>query len=598
MAKKKHISAVISLKDNFSAGLRGIKREQKSFQKEVNQTRKAIDSFNKKKMNARLNATQAHKAFAKLKKDARYIEARKKLVQAVVLKDQATEKLKKIQSTMKNIGNSVAKPVVAAKDKATSVVKGLGSKLAMLTKGVAIPLTIIAAGAGMALSSGMALEQQQISMNHFMGVGNQGKSGAEVKSMSDKYLNDLRNNANATPFETGEVIQAGTRALQIAGGNSKDAMGLVKLAEDMAALNPTKTVGDAMEALADMDMGEYARLTEFGVKGSKEKGDTPESIQKELEKMYTGGAEKLSTSGAGLLSTITGKLKSNISDMGIAMLEPLKPLMTDIISFVEASTPGMLALGEAISGGLATGIGWIKEQMPALAPLFSSAFTTIQSVISTVVPIVGQAFQALSPIFQALLPVGIAVFDGIKNAVQVVAPIVSNCITTLTPVFKNVGSALKSLGTIFASVFNGIMNIVEKTYNFVKPLIDGIGGVVSGVSGAISNGLGWIADKVSGKKKNATGTKYFSGGVSLVGEFGPELVQMPSGSKVYTNTETNSILNSKGRSNASTGANMSSFSVTIAKLAETIIVREDADIDKIANAIVNKIDQRRAAYGG
>ena len=53
--------------------------------------------------------------------------------------------------------------------------------------------------------------------------------------MSADYLKSLRNNANATPFETREVIAAGTRALQIAGGNTKEAMGMVKLAEDMAA---------------------------------------------------------------------------------------------------------------------------------------------------------------------------------------------------------------------------------------------------------------------------------------------------------------------------------------------------------------------------
>ena len=69
MAKKKHISAVISLKDNMSATLRGIKREQNSFRKEVNATRKAMESINKKKMTARLNATQANKAFNKLKKN-------------------------------------------------------------------------------------------------------------------------------------------------------------------------------------------------------------------------------------------------------------------------------------------------------------------------------------------------------------------------------------------------------------------------------------------------------------------------------------------------------------------------------------------------
>ena len=73
MAKKKHISAVISLKDNFSAGLRGVRREQSSFRKEVAQTRKAMDALNRKKMTARLNATQANKAFNALKKNTKYI---------------------------------------------------------------------------------------------------------------------------------------------------------------------------------------------------------------------------------------------------------------------------------------------------------------------------------------------------------------------------------------------------------------------------------------------------------------------------------------------------------------------------------------------
>ena len=235
MAKKKHISAVISLKDNFSAGLRGVRREQSSFRREVAQTRKAMDALNRKKMTARLNATQANKAFNALKKNTKYIEAKKKLVQIVVAKDMAIDKLKKIQSTMKSIGKAVAKPIVMAKDKATSIIKGIGSKIKALAKGVAVPLSIATAGVGMALKGGMDLEKQEISMRHFMGVGNAGKSSKELDAMSAQYLKELRDNANATPFETGEVIAAGTRALQIAGGNTKEAMGMVKLAEDMAA---------------------------------------------------------------------------------------------------------------------------------------------------------------------------------------------------------------------------------------------------------------------------------------------------------------------------------------------------------------------------
>lgn len=594
MAKKKHISAVISLKDNFSAGLRGVRREQNSFRKEVAQTRKAMDALNKKKMNVRLNATQANKAFNALKKNTKYIEAKKKLVQVVVAKDMAMAKLKKIQSTMKSLGKAVAKPIVMAKDKATSMIKGISSKLGALAKGIAIPLTIATAGAGAAIKGGMELEQQQISMRHFMGVGNAGKSDKELDAMSAKYLKDLRNNANVTPFETGEVISAGTRALQIAGGNTKEAMNMVTLAEDMAALNPGKTVGDAMEAIADMNIGEMARLTEFGVKASSK--DDPKEVQKQLETMYAGGAGKLADSGSGLLSTITGKLKSNMADIGQSMLEPLKPVMSNVIGFIDQVTPKMLEFGTKIGEGLGKGITWITENMPTIQPIFSNIFSAIQTVVTTVTPIIGQALVALGPVFTGLLSVAGVAMKGISGVVQAVAPIVSSLINALKPVFKNVGSALENMGKIFKSVFDGIKSVVEKAYNFVKPLIDGIGNAVSGISGAVSSGLGWIASKVG---KNATGTKYWRGGLSVVGEHGPELVQMPSGSKVYTNTETNSILNSdkQGRQSTNTGTTVDS-SITIAKIADTIVVREESDIDKIANAIVSKLQQRRVAFGG
>lgn len=593
MARRRHISAVISLKDNMSATMRGIRREQTQFQREVRKTRAEIQRASRERLRIRMDATPAHRAIQSLR--TKLAPLRKKLVTAVVMKDLASEKLNRIKSNLKAVGKFVAKPLIMAKDKATSVIKKIGGGLKSLAKGLAIPVTIATAAVGATLKGGMDLEKQQISMRHFMGVGNKGKSNAELDKMSSSYLNDLRNNANATPFETGEVISAGTRALQIAGGNTKDAMGMVKLAEDMAALNPGKTVGDAMEALADMNIGEMARLTEFGVKASSK--DDPKSVQKKLETMYQGGAEKLATSGAGLWSTIMGKLKSNMADIGLGMLEPLKPVMSDVISFIDQATPGMLALGQAITSGLATGIGWIQEQMPTLAPIFQTAFATLQTVVSTVVPIVGQAIQALAPVFQALLPIAQSVFSGIQTAVQVAAPIVTQLISVLSPTFANVGSALSSLGTIFSSVFTGIMNVVQNAYNFIKPLIDGIGSVVSGVSGAISSGLGWVASKVGGKKKNATGTKYFSGGVSLVGEHGPELVEMPTGSKVHTNRETRNML-SPTQVPVSQGTNTPNIQINIPKLADSIIIREDSDIDRIAREIVSRIMEARFNFGG
>ncbi|MFQ8731174.1 MAG: hypothetical protein ACLSAC_12385 [Enterocloster bolteae] len=117
----------------------------------------------------------------------------------------------------------------------------------------------------------MQLEQQQISIEHFVGATNKELSQADVKAQSQSYIQQLRENANATPFETGEVIQAGSRAISLAGGSTTDAMNLVTLAEDMAAASGgTASIMDAIEALGDLKVGETERLKSFGFKVSAE----------------------------------------------------------------------------------------------------------------------------------------------------------------------------------------------------------------------------------------------------------------------------------------------------------------------------------------
>ena len=343
-------------------------------------------------------------------------------------------------------------------------------------------------------------------------------------------------------------------------------------------------------------MGEYARLTEFNIKATKENGDTPQSVKKQLEEMYAGGADKLSSTSGGLFSTIKGSLTGAWADAGLKTNEKVKPVMQEIIKGIESMQPTFEALQIGLANGVGRAITWIKEQLPTIQPIFSNIFNAVKTTATTVVPIIGQALVALGPVFTGILSIASFTMQGIAGVVKAVGPVVGNIINALKPVFKNVGSSLESMGKIFKSVFDGIKNVVEKAYNFVKPLIDGIGNAVSGISGAVSSGLGWIANKIGG---NATGTKYWRGGLSVVGEHGPELVQMPSGSKVYTNTETNSILNSdkQGRQSTNTGTTVDS-SITIAKIADTIVVREESDIDKIANAIVSKLQQRRVAFGG
>ena len=80
----------------------------------------------------------------------------------------------------------------------------------------------------------------------------------------------------------------------------------------------------------------------------------------------------------------------------------------------------------------------------------------------------------------------------------------------------------------------------------------------------------------------AKGTDNWQGGIVQISEKGGEIVDLPSGSRVYPHDKSVQIARQEAKKN---------ISVTIAKLADSIVIREESDIDKIAEAIVRKIEQ-------
>lgn len=572
---KKYISAVISLKDNMSGTMREIRREQKQFQRELKKTKGELRRAAKEKYTARLDATKAHKKLKDLRKD--FKQKRTRIVNVVAKTQLAKEKLDKIKNTTKAVGRMSVKPIVALKDKASTMIGAIKSKLSAFRA----PITIAVTALVTSVKSAMDLEKQQISVSHFMGVNNKDKSAAQISKMSASYTQQLRKNANATPFTTDEVMKAGTRALQISKGSTKEAMKTLKLAEDMAALNPGKTVSDAMEALADADMGEMERLKEFGYKGSST--DDPKKTREELSKMYSGGSAKLAQSGAGAFSTMIGNLQTGLAEMGTGILQSLVPAMTGITGMLQGALPTFTAIGNAIGQGIGGAVSFLSSQMPVLQPIFQEVWQSVSSIIQTTAPIIGQAIKALWPVFSGLLSVASVALNGISQVVSVVAPYVKSAISAISPSLKNVGSVLTTVGNTFKRVFTSIMNIVKKAYNFVKPLIDGIGNALSSVTGFISGG---VSRFLGG---NATGTKYWSGGLSVVGEHGPELVQMPSGSKVFTNRESRAMVNRAMPTPVSSGNGQNIINITIQKMAENIQIANNMDINDIVAQFVEML---------
>lgn len=364
---------------------------------------------------------------------------------------------------------------------ASSMFSALGRKAIKLGIGAAA-----VAGAKTLWDAGTELEKQKISMTHFLG-------GDRAKS--DRYLSALRKEANATPFGTGEVIQAGTRAIQITDGDTKGALSLVRIAEDMAALTPGKTISDAMEALADMRMGEMERMKEFGFKGSKELFDAAggdilkmkSATGKTLKELFEGGASKLSKSAGGKWSTVRGNIQSGIADAGLKFLDKLAPALSKLVP--------------------------ISEKIGAELP---------------------RAFDKLSPVLDIVGAVGKNV---LIPAFTLVGGVTKNL---LLPALNLVGNVAKVTVVPILNTLGGALNGVVGAVNWFGEVI---GSVVDKISGAIGFLSGDKSSEYPGRKyvhnprlrvgSNASGTLSWGGGLTRINELGSEIIDLPQGSRIY-----------------------------------------------------------------
>ncbi len=448
-----------------------------------------------------------------------------------------TKSFNTVRDRLKNIADSVkakipinisSERIDAATDhfkKFTSSIGGAVTKTVALgaALGVVGAATAAIGFAGTAVGLGSQLQQQQISMRHFIGVSNAGMDSAALDKMTSDYMEQLQKNANYTPFSQGEVMEAGTRALSVADGDTKKAMEFVKLAEDMAALNPGKTVMDAMEALADANVGEMERLKEFGFKMSADDfkaagGDLfamTDSKGRSLQGFYAGGAEKLSTSGAGLWSTITGNLESGVQQGGLKMLEALMPALQMAIPLSDQLADTFAQMGASI-GGIITWLingftqaggvidycrgivaqltplfnqisAWAIANLPIIQSGFAKIWAAIDPIIATVITLIGIFWQMFEAAWPILSKIGGFIADFMIIAIQ------------------NLCAVIQGIAGAFQWVFNIVQPILQGILDLITPIVQGLRDIMN-------NGGAWLAEKIGAKLDTSTPEPMSSGG--------------------------------------------------------------------------------------
>ena len=177
------------------------------------------------------------------------------------------------------------------------------------------------------------------------------------------------------------------------------------------------------------------------------------------------------------------------------------------------------------------------------------------------------------------------------NPILLVIGLLAGLVLGLIALYHHSETARNIMNNLWNGIKNGatkakkaVHNMVTKVKGYWNDLKTFLKNPIKGTVNIVQKGVGWVKNKVG---HNAYGTNNWGGGLTWVGEQGPELINLPRGSKVYPTNES-----------ASMAKGLRPSQITIAKLADQIVVREDADIDRIATALVKKLDKAEVAYGG
>jgi len=281
------------------------------------------------------------------------------------------------------------------KGTAHGVARTIGGITRRLTSMTTIVAGFAAYGAGRSMwdaliGSNAEMESRMVTMRTLIGDADK----------AAKLVSDIRDYAAATPFGEGELIEGSKRLLRLTGDNIARNQELLKLASQMAAINPSRNTTDAAEALLDASTGEFERLKEFGIKLSKKQVDDARKSGQTLGeaamesvfaavKKQTGGRDvvaALSGTFQGIKSTLTDELKTTFRDLGGGAFDEIKKGMKSISAALSAlrANPKFQAQLVKMSDVLAEGAKWAIELVPQLIENIPNAIERIGQVFGTI----------------------------------------------------------------------------------------------------------------------------------------------------------------------------------------------------------------------
>lgn len=296
------------------------------------------------------------------------------------------------------------------------------------------------------------------------------------------------------------------------------------------------------------------------------------------------------------IKPVIDKVKDAFSGVAEA-LEPYKEKLLEIFG----------DMASRIKGWVEPVVEYFKALLPKIGDFVMTVIDSFALVAESVAPKLGGLALEVVEVFKAI-------FDVFSTLAETIAPYIGESILIIIEAFNQV---LQFINNVFSGnwsgAWNNVKNIAKLAIDFIKNMWDMLVAllsiplkpVVDMIYDKFKSGYEWVKDKWNSLKsflsspirgvvnmvtrnseigQNARGTDNWRGGLTWVGEEGPELINLPRRTRVHTATSSRRI----AKEQVSQPNNRGTV-INIPKLADHIVVREDADIDRIIEGLYRKL---------
>ena len=323
-------------------------------------------------------------------------------------------------------------------------------------------------------------------------------------------------------------------------------------------------------------------------------------------------------------NTIKGAVKSFktlniIKNIFTALGNVIKNVLTkcgvDMKKFSQAMNNIKTRVGSIINGLktiFSTAFHAIGKVVKALATVIANVFgkkvdstcSTAGAVIIAFKAVASAAFNFIVGVIQNAMAVIVPV---VKVAFSIISGAISAAVNTITSIISGVLTVFDGLITFISGVFTGnwrkawegiksIFKGIFDTFGAIcKAPINAVIGIINGAISALNKINVTIPDWVPGLGGKSfginiptipqlyRGTDNWKGGMAMIHDRGGEIVDLPQGSRVYPHDKSVEMARKEG------AKEKAGVTIIIQKLADKIEIRDDKDIDLIAEALANKL---------